>query len=142
MMLAIILIFAVAVSKLEATQISCEKIEGYPRITGKRCFMNSTTTISTADVTLADLANVDVYGLMFDFNKKIEFLPVEVYKTFPNLAVLAAENCSLKEISARNFEKLVGLVFLDLQGNHIKSIPNYCFEGLTKLSHLLLCEKN
>lgn len=132
-MLAVVFKIAIAASQLEAAQISCEKLEGSAGISGKRCFMNSTTTISSADVTLADLQNADVNGLMFEFNKKIEFLPVDVYKNFPNLTVLAAKNCSLREISARNFENLVYLTFVDLQANHIKSIPNYCFDGLAKL---------
>lgn len=139
-MILIALLLMVAVPKLNATQVNCENIESSPGVTGKRCYMNSTTSINVADVTLADLINFDVDGLMFDFNKQIEFLPVEVYKVFPSLAVLAAENCSLREISARNFEKLSSLIFLDLRGNYLKTIPNYCFDGLVKLSHLLLGE--
>lgn len=135
----IVLLF-IADSKLEATQVVCEKLEGSTVIPGTRCFMDSTTTISAANVTLAGAQNFGVDGLIFSFNKQIEFLPVDAYKVYPNVASLLAKNCSIREISAKNFENLIGLIFVNLEGNHIKSIPNYCFRNLVLLSHLLLCE--
>lgn len=133
----IVCLLAFAFSKSYAADVSCERIEK-SSVEGQYCFMVDNTTIVDADVTLADPENNDVTGLFFNSNKKIEFLPVEVYKNFPNLRVYPAHYCSIREISARNFGELQNLLFIDLRGNQLKSIPNYCFSGLSKLSKLLL----
>lgn len=141
---AILLVFVISVVKSETTEVSCESFEK-SSVQGQYCHMTNSTTIDAADVTIADPENNDVTGLFFNSNKNIEFLPVDVYKKFPNLRVFPAHYCSIKEISARNFQRLENLLFVDLRGNQLKSVPNYCFYGLSKLSNLLLgkdiCEK-
>lgn len=82
---------------------------------------------------MSGLKIIDVCGISFDWNQKVKFLPVKVYKKFPNLAIYSAVGASITEISASNFEKLSSLEVLNLYNNQIKSIPDDCFQGLTKL---------
>lgn len=131
---------AAAVNKLESTEISCNKVHATGIIAGLgcSCFFDSTAVISESNVTLADLGNFTADAIMFADNKKIEFLPVNVYKQCPLVQFYVARNLSLKEISAANFERLSSLHYLNLSTNLIKFIPNFCFEGLTKLKRIIL----
>lgn len=131
-MLTLALVFLVAVSKLEAAEINCENFERYKRFE-KCCFLSETAEISEANVTIADLENPDVEAILFDNNKKTQFLPVNVYEKFPNLEVYLAVDAAVKEILALNFARLINLKLLELQRNQIESVPDNCFQGLTKL---------
>lgn len=130
------LLFVLAAGKLEALEISCNQVNG--TALGSSCFFASTAVISEKNISLADLGNFSVDAIMFADNKKIEFLPVNVYKQCPITQFFVARNLSLKEISATNFERLTSLHFLDLSTNLIRFIPNFCFEGLIKLKHIIL----
>lgn len=120
-----------------AAEIRCEKIILFD-LSKKCCYLNSTTKINEIHTTLADLESFEVDAILFDNNKKIEFLPVKIYKKFPNLESYLARNTSVKEISALTFEKLSSLKLLDLRENEIESIPNLCFDDLIKLNLLRL----
>lgn len=138
-MLAIVVIFLFAASaaKLEAAEVSCEKFDSI-LFYKKLCFFNGTTVISFENTTVAGLENSDVDGIVFENNKKIQFLPVNVYKKFPNLVTYGARNASIKEISALNFDRLTRLAYLDLRANQIEFVPKSCFEGLFELKELFL----
>lgn len=137
-MLAAALFFLVAAAaKLEALEISCEKIGPYNSVK-KCCFFKGTTVIDVANVKMGGLENGDVYGITFSGNDKIQFLPVNVYKKFPNLEIYSAVYAAVKKLSASNFEKLSSLEVLDLSDNDIESIPDDCFQGLLKLIKLNL----
>lgn len=132
-MLAVVLVFLMAVTgKLKATEIDCEMIEPIARFE-KCCYLNEAAEISEANVTFAGVVNPDVEAIQLRGNKNIEFLPVDVYKKFPNLEVYMAKSASVKQISALNFAKLPKLRLLNLQGNQIEFIPDDCFQGLTRL---------
>lgn len=133
-MLLTVLVFlvVVAVTKLTAVEINCEKYDRFSHVE-KFCFLNEATVINVVNVTIGGLEIDDVRGINFDGNEKIHFLPVEVYKKFPNLEVYLAVSAQIQKISALNFEKLSRLKVLSLFGNRIESIPNHCFQGLNKL---------
>lgn len=132
MMLTIGLIFfVVAAGTLEAVEIPCEKVESFERF--KRCCYLRETAINDANVTVAGLENSDVDAIVFADNEKIEFLPVNVYKKFPNLEGFLASDAAVKKISALNFGRLSNLKLLDLSSNQIEFIPDNCFQGLIKL---------
>lgn len=135
-MLAIVLVFLmVAAAKLENIEINCERIDRFGSVE-KCCYLNDTTVIVDINVTLGGLEIADVHGISFVQNKKIQRLPVKIYKKIPNLVFYWISSASIKEISALNFEKLLTLEVLDLSDNQIEFIPDYCFQGLSKLSKI------
>lgn len=137
-MLAIGLVFLVAASgTLEAAEINCEKVDRFDTFK-KCCYLNSMTAISSIDSNVAGLENFNVDAILFNGNRKIKYLPINVSKKFPNLETFLAKNAFVKEISALNFERLSKLKFLDLRENQIKFIPDYCFEDLIKVNTILL----
>lgn len=141
MLFIVLLIFAASASQLEATRITCEAlIEVYHR-KFKACLLTETTNIRTNDVTFEGLENSDVKGIIFNQNKNIQFLPVKVYKKFPNLSYFWAEQACIKEISTANFQGLLILEFLNLDENQIEFIPNFCFESLISLKKILLSKE-
>lgn len=132
------LLFVAAANKVEATEISCEEISSCSDLMSECCLFNKTTVIDTVNVTIEGVEMGDINEISFDNNKQIEFLPVDVYKKFPNLRLYYAQNASVKAISALNFERMMNLKVLFLEGNQIESIPNFCFEGLIKLTSVIL----
>lgn len=140
-MILISLVFLVAaIGNLDAVEIACEKIA----VKGEYencCFLNAMTVISHKNVTFAGFENAFVFAIFLESNKKIQFLTMKVYKKFPNLRFYFAGFTSVKEISALNFERLSSLEQLDLRGNEIAFIPDFCFEGLSKLNEIDLSER-
>ncbi|CAG9809792.1 unnamed protein product [Chironomus riparius] len=82
--------------------------------------------------------SLGVKGILFNYIKNIKYLPVKVYKKFPNMVGYSAYNCSIQEIRYENFENLKELQCLDIQYNEISSIPSDTFKDLTKLKYLFL----
>lgn len=140
-MFTIILMFVlIAACKLEAVEIDCEKVDHYERFE-KCCYLDGTTEIREINDTIADLENTDVDVILFRGKEKNEFLPVNVYEKFPNLEVYLATKAAVEEILALNFQSLSKLRLLDFSDNLIKSIPDDCFQGLTKLNKIKLSMK-
>lgn len=133
MLAAILVILTASAIKLEAAEISCEAIGGL-QFFGNCCYLDETTVISEFNVKIANVENSDVRVIYFEHNKRIQFLPVSIYRNFPNLETYFARNASIKEISALNFKRLVNLKYLDLTSNQIEIVPNHCFKGLSELS--------
>lgn len=100
--------------------------------------------------------NEAVGAVNFNTNEKIEFLPVDVHESFPNLKVYAAsmnkfmfwklqasdrfflDQCSFLTISKENFESLTQLRVLNLELNQIEKISSDTFEDLISLQYLNL----
>lgn len=150
-MLAIALVFLVIFVQIKAKIIDCETIEStdeWNSITDKystlqeTCLLNGTTVISDENVELGGIKNVNVDTILLNNNKKIEFLPVRVYKTFPNLEIYLASEAAIKKISALNFAGLSKLEFLILDFNKIEIIPEDCFQELIQLQEIDLGRKN
>lgn len=136
MILTTLLVFILVAGEVKAAEIDCENVGHFARF--KCCFFNETTTIDAINVTFAGLENSAIDAIDFTSNKKIQFLPVEVYKKFPNLEMYLAERAAIKKISAVNFARLQNLKVLWLYNNRIEFVPDDCFQGLTKLHKIYL----
>lgn len=77
-------------------------------------------------------------GLTMYGNQKSSYLPVRVYKVFPNLIDYNAGFCSITTIAKSNFQSLIHLVQLRLSNNLISRVEGITFEGLTALKRLYL----
>lgn len=85
--------------------------------------------------------DVCIEGL-FIRSKEIRILPDEVFKSFPNLIVYEASDCSIEEIWALNFNGLSKLRQLTLGRNKLQFIPRNAFQELRQLESLNLGENN
>lgn len=63
-------------------------------------------------------------------------LPIGLHRTFPELTMISAENCSISEISQMNFWGLKELTHLVLSENCIETIGSSTFKGLIALVEL------
>lgn len=126
-MLLAFAVFSIACGSFEAMVIDCELIDSW-KLAQNCCYLDETTVISSVDVAIDGLENSDVDGILLANNKMIQFLPVNVYKKFPNLVFFTAENASVKEIFALNFKRLSRVKWLDLSKNQIEIVPSFCFE--------------
>lgn len=138
MMLMITLaLFVAAAVELQAVEINCETVDRLIRFK-KCCFLNETTSIEAYNVKFVGNEMFDFDAIYFGGNKKVQLLPVNVYKKFPNLEIYLAGLAAVKEISAPSFERLLNLKMLDLSSNKIKFIPDDCFQGLIRLQKIYL----
>lgn len=126
-------------------QIACEILSNFKwnsldGIVGnvKVCWMKEKTSISSSKFTISSELEKDVEALSFRENKRINFLPIKVHEKFPSLLVYGSSQCSIKEISKANFEKLSKLKILWLDGNEIEIIATDVFEDLSSLIKLRL----
>lgn len=137
-MWAIVVVISMVLSGvIEAAEINCEKVDHFNEYTNC-CYLNETTKISENNFVIAGLKNPDVDAIFFSSNENVEFLPVNIFRKFPNLEAYVAKNTSVKKISALNFADLMHLKLLDLRRNKIEFIPDYCFEGLISLNSIYL----
>lgn len=111
-------------------EVRCTAIESCNEL--DRC-CRMTSPINASDFSIADRKDEAVKGIYFMENSEIEFLPIFVYQKFPNLQGYAAYNCSIREISKKNFERLTRLVNIFLRGNKLEKIPSDTFDGLINL---------
>ena len=114
------------------TPVICEQTDP------KTCaFRRSTIVKRNAEIIGKDNEQV-IDQLNFSFNLDIYFLPIYIYKKFPNLDTLWAVSNSLKLVRKKNFENLSKLRFLDLKNNLISSVRSNTFEGLKNLQYIAL----
>lgn len=100
------------------------------------CIMQS-TVVNSRDflITPAD-HNETVDGFEAEDNKKLEYLPKNIGKKFPNVIKLRAANCALKEISKEVFRGLTKLRWLYLQNNQIETINDDTFEHIPSVEKI------
>jgi hypothetical protein len=98
----------------------------------QECLMNGTTTIDSNGYTIST-GNDFISTLRFTKNENVNFLPVRVFKSFPNLRSIHAEGCSIKSITKSNLVNLNRLEELWLDDNLIEIIPSNAFTGLESL---------
>lgn len=101
-------------------------------------FINPNHSIFNENTIISEKKTEWTKGLTFSENKKISYLPVKVYKSFPNLVGYNAYNCSLRTVSQGNFERLKELQYITLSQNFLSFIPPNTFQNLTKLKYLFL----
>lgn len=122
-----------------ATEIPCESVGWfleYPRGNIPLCcLLNRATTIKSRDVTISS-SSPDAAAVEFSYNRKISFLPIQIYQTFPSLLYIWADRCAIREISKSNFEKLAHLQVISLNENLITKIERDTFADLQELVKL------
>lgn len=102
----------------------------------KTCLMNVTTAIVSIGSQIAVNEDQETKTLIFHGNKKIYFLPKNIYRNFPDLIEIDASKCSIKIVSRENFKKLEKLKKLSLQNNEIEKVQKNSFEDLLSLEVL------
>lgn len=141
--LILLLTVFTSIKMSEAKEVSCESLRdtNFGKILGyvTTCKMDETTSIDDSGLTIST-RDETVKGLYFSGNRKIFYLPNNIAGTFPNLGGIEACECSLKEITKRNFDGLVELKVLFLDVNQIEKITSDTFEGLLKLEIVNLGE--
>lgn len=129
----------------DVSEVSCEYIdEGKWNAfveTLTTCRMQQRTSISNP-VSKIFTQDTTMEGLTFYENLKVEFLPLKVATSFPNLKGYSASKCSIKEIFKAHFRGLSKLQLLDLANNEIKKISSDTFEDSPELKHIWLCKEN
>lgn len=118
----------------KGTQIACEEISSQEKF----CKMRNYTIIRDITYTISDPFNEKVETMSFSNNRNIEFLPILLHQTFPNIYIFSASRCAIKEISKGNFENLVQLDSIYLEENEIYAVLKDTFEGLQNLQTLYL----
>lgn len=99
----------------------------------KNCLVNENVAISSDDVTFLLASDYSADGINFNANKKVKFLPVRIFQTFPNLQGYFAGGLNISEVSQKNLQRLAKLEVLYLNNNRIEKINSDSFEGLLKL---------
>jgi len=100
--------------------------------------INSNHSIFNENTTISEEKTEWTKGITFMENKKISYLPIKVYKNFPNLIAYNAYNCSLKTIHRGGFDRLKELQFIGLSHNFLSFICQTAFQSVTKLRYLYL----
>lgn len=107
------------------------------------CEIEEGAHIHTPDYSIAAerrYTNFEVITIIHQRN--VEFLPVSVYETFPNLKFYFVFNAPIQKITKKNFEKMFKLVELKLSNNQIEMIRSDTFEDLTSLRELAISMYN
>jgi Leucine-rich repeat (LRR) protein len=127
--------------------LKCEKVEDRDWWTPnsfktiKTCLMTDTTSIDSDGFKISP-EDETIEGLRMYSNRKIEFLPEKLKDVFANLLGYSAYECSIKQISYKNFRGLVKLQELYLYSNKIETIPSDAFKDLTALEFLGLSKNH
>lgn len=117
-------------------------MKSYDTFTGSEgdtptCYLEKVTEIHETDVTFdKNLNDRTIKALLLYNNKNIQYLPVDVYKSFPNIRVVAAQRCSIKKIKRNNFINLAHVVSLELNYNQIEIIHDDTFLGLSTIERI------
>jgi hypothetical protein len=130
------LLCAIEDSTSETT--TCDSIErrSFPDIIDQIACSKRNSAINSPGVIFTAESKEDLIVFDMGWNKNIHYLPVEIYKSAPNLFSIGAPHCSIKTISKKNFEKLAKLEFLWLFNNEIEVIPAGAFEDLVSLKKI------
>lgn len=136
----VLVLLVITACGLQAAEIKCEKIDHFEK-SEKCCYLDLSTNVSARDVIISETETSEIDAILFNYNRRIQHLPIRVYKIFPNLEFYFARNAAVKQVSALNFEKLTNLKVINLRANQISFVPNHCFDGLIKLNEIYLSIK-
>jgi Leucine-rich repeat (LRR) protein len=95
-------------------------------------------TINSTGVTISSAKDETMMKIIFEFNKKVFYLPEKVHEVYPNLEIYNAGSCSIVSIFKRNFKNLTNLKELYLEYNNIEKISSDVFKNLPSLEGLFL----
>lgn len=143
MKLILIAIF-LSVCDAASREIACESFKnGSWTFEGREhiCYMTVATSINSNDFKILSSGNESIKALTFFENRKIQYLPVDIYKSFPNLTEILGHSCSIRSLYKDNFRNLWMLKELWLIDNQIERINSDTFEDLTALEWLDLSKK-
>lgn len=101
------------------------------------CVFNDDSEINEPSK-LTNSLNESVTELRMVRNKKIEFLPQDISVPFPNLRIVDAFGCSVKEVTKQSFYGLTKVQKIVLDDNKIEKIVENSFDDLTELNLLYL----
>jgi transposase-like protein len=124
--------------ELSVTKCELVSVEKWPGLGQKVMCKKLSTAICSPDKTLSVPFMLDVTILNFKDNKEIQFLPIKLYQSVPNLLLIDAGYCSVKAVSKENFEKLNKLEELWLYHNEITAISDGTFADLVSLRKISL----
>lgn len=127
--------------KVAENDFSCETLSPYTFVyfnvtiqeNEKNCLVHENTDINIDDVSFLLTSDYSVDGINFNANKKVKFLPVKIFQSFPNLRGYFAGNLNVSEVSHKNLQRLAKLEVLYINNNRIEKIKSDAFEGLLKL---------
>ena len=140
--LLLLIIFATEVlsSCTVTRQVNCTDISVETYQSLKTCRM-PVCSINSTGISIAPPRDENMKKIIFDYNKKVFYLPEKVREVYPNLEIYTAGGCSIIAISKNNFEGLTHLKELNLEFNNIQRIPNEVFKDLLSLESIFLGEK-
>lgn len=133
------------VYETQGKDIKCETLGSYKYGDGpsmKTCVMKEATIIESKGYIISSPTDETIEGLVFEHNKKIQFLPEKIAEKIPNIIFYTAWNLSLTEVSKINFINLTKLKILYLDNNLIETFASDTFEDLTSLMRLHLRKRN
>jgi Leucine rich repeat len=138
-----VLFFLLRYSRLvNSQQVECEVVQ--TRTEGdditKVCRIDESTSINSFNVTFASEFNENVVEIFSKKNKRIRYLPKNIYERFPNLKTLNFEECSLKAVTIENLQKLTYLKRIDFSINEIRTVNVGTFNDLINLEQLILSQ--
>lgn len=118
----------------------CERIRSRDWDAGllKTCSMRDLTIIDDPEYEILTPRDEAMQAFTFEQNRKIAFLPVEIYEKFPNLIAYAAWSCSIKDLQKENFHNLKEIKLINLSDNLLETIHSNTFEGLMNLEEIYL----
>lgn len=95
--------------------------------------MDEETIIDSQAFVIDSFKDETIAALDFTENEKIFYLPILVDEVFPNVLVLAATSCSIKEVRRENLQNLRKLKHLWLRNNEIEELDSEAFQDLVSL---------
>ena len=122
-------------------KISCQFTDTYSPLTRyevRTCLVKLQIIDGPGYTFNEDPENENVWKMILNDNKNLEYLPENIGEMFPNLLELQVANASVKEITPENLKNLPRLRDLDLSGNDIIDIKPKTFDELPELDTLNL----
>lgn len=98
------------------------------------CYLGAKTRIDSLDYAFDEAKNYsDIELFQIKHQSFIEYLPVSVHKSIPNLKYYSISHTPIHKITKKNFEKMYELGVLSLDNNRIETIRSDTFQDLIKL---------
>ena len=102
------------------------------------CNLNENTKISSLDAKFDGEKNENVTDIAGNDIKGLEYFPIDIVDSFPNVKSINVFRTSLKEISSKNFHGLNKVESLNLIANQISSIDENAFDDFAVIYRIQL----